>query len=177
MKCMLLALLILIIITISKADYPTCGDCYCVSDNNGLDPCPQNKPQTEFSSYVINVYKNQIPEFIYTLNCNPYVDETCLTVPSQQYTNTSTSVCGIIYNDNCTKYNMMTFQTLQDALNVNAYVTHTGSCGLCSTTTDLSVYLQEDFTKGSLLLLIFIDNIIIFVKLLLLLILLLSLLL
>jgi hypothetical protein len=146
-----LLLLLLILSLSSSLEYPTCGDCYCVSNNNGADPCPSNSPQIDYSSDVINIYKNQQPEYIYTLNCNPYNDDKCSTVPIQQYTNLSTSVCGIIYNDtntNCSTYKMITFQTMNDALKENAYVTHIGSCGLCSTTVDLSVYLKQDFTSA-----------------------------
>ena len=149
MMVVLIFFLMMIIISLSTDPYPTCGNCYCATGNNGNDACPIDKPQTVYTSDVIDIYRSQIPLTIYTLRCNPYNDITCETIPIQTYTNISTSVCGIIYNDNnCTSYNMITYETEEIAKLSNAYITHTGSCGLCSTTQDLSVYLSKDFTKA-----------------------------
>jgi hypothetical protein len=43
---------------------------------------------------------------------------------------------------------MKTFETRAAASSAGARITHVGSCGLCSTAQDLSVYLSEDFTTA-----------------------------
>ncbi|KAJ1406629.1 hypothetical protein B484DRAFT_319705, partial [Ochromonadaceae sp. CCMP2298] len=45
-------------------------------------------------------------------------------------------------------YSMETFSSRADAERVGAVLTHEGSCGLCSTAQDLSIYLAQDFTDA-----------------------------
>lgn len=140
----------------SNSDYPQCGNCWCVPDENGLGACPSWMPQTVFSDEVINIYHNQIPNNILTLDCNPYEDLSCTTSPPQLMTNLSTAVCALVYDNlsptndaqSCINYSMKTFETREAAEAANVSVTHLGSCGLCSTTQDLAVYLREDFTTA-----------------------------
>lgn len=54
------------------------------------------------------------------------------------------SVCAFVYpEDVCGEYNLKTFASRIEAELVGAIVTHTGSCGLCSTTKDLAIYLSK----------------------------------
>jgi hypothetical protein len=137
--------------------YPTCGGCFCIPSLNGTAPCPDLiwQPQTEFSNATLLAYQQQIPTSIYTLKCNPYEDEACSTSPPQIYLEKDTAVCGFVYTavgaegadgkgPSCPSvYSMETFSSRADAERVGAVLTHEGSCGLCSTAQDLSIYLGE----------------------------------
>lgn len=135
-------------------EYPTCGDCWCIPDNGGLDPCPSWKPQTEFSNVTVQTYQQQVPTKFYTLDCNPYYDAACTTAPAQTLLDVESAVCAYKYaslpdgSDSCADYSMVTYPTAEAALAAGAVITHEGSCGLCSTTQDLSIYLIEDFTAA-----------------------------
>jgi hypothetical protein len=137
-------------------EFPTCGDCWCVPDNDGLAACPaDNKPQTEFSATVINVYKNQSPRNAYELYCNPYSDAACTTTPPQIMTGDADAVCALHYDDvaannnnktlsaSCSTYSLITYSSRAEAETAGDTVTHLGSCGLCSTTQDLAIYLSK----------------------------------
>ena len=132
-----------------NATYPTCGRCWCVPDNNGLDPCPTDWiPQSTFNQDIITIYIQQKPKSIFTLNCNPYEESECLTAPAQILLNDETTVCAFKYepfddgSSSCQLYSMVTYQSEDDAIADNATITHSGSCGLCSTAQDLAVYLS-----------------------------------
>ncbi|RYH15647.1 hypothetical protein EON65_31420 [archaeon] len=149
-------ILICVLVTSALYDntYPTCGSCWCVPDNGGLGDCPSPAPNMEFSDAIIKAYQNQQPKAIYSLNCNPYKDRSCITTPAQVMLNMSSAVCAFRYpnaedgSDSCTNYTMVTYASHEKAENDGAVVTHAGSCGLCSTAQDLSVYLIEDFTAA-----------------------------
>lgn len=123
------------------------GECWCIPDNGGLGLCPDWAPTTSYSEEVVNIYKNQIPQKFYELSCNPYTDKTCKTKPEQDLLDVDTAVCALVYtvggSETCLTYNMVTFATRQAAEAEGAVVTHEGSCGLCSTTVDLALYLSE----------------------------------
>jgi hypothetical protein len=139
--------------------YPMCGDCWCIPRENGTMPCPIWTPQTEFSSEVIEAYRTQSASTIYTLSCNPYEDSECATYPEQSFLDFDTAVCGFLYTnktasrnalltatENCPgEYSLVTFRTREEAYKSGAVVTHEGSCGLCSTTKDLAVYLSKTY--------------------------------
>jgi len=134
---------------VSAESYPTCGDCWCVPDNNGEAPCPLWTPQTTFANATINAYKAQKPAQIYSLNCNPYKDSKCTTTPAQTYLDVPSAVCGYVYTTgvdstmSCSQYSMVTYETRDDLIAAGAIITHEGSCGLCSTTQDLAIYLSK----------------------------------
>lgn len=139
----------------SCEEFPTCGDCWCIPDNHGLDACPTEwTPTMNFSTSVIKSYQNQQPSFVYALNCNPYTNKNCSTVPLQTMLDVPTAVCAYKYpmvengEQSCSTYSMVTYFSKEDALADGAILTHAGSCGLCSTTQDLSIYLIEDFTTA-----------------------------
>lgn len=129
--------------------YPTCGDCWCISDDNGTAACPLWQPQTDFANSTIAAYSAQQPVKKYTLNCNPYKDSLCTTTPAQTMLDVDTAVCGYVYSTNsdgsesCSQYSMVTYATRDDLIAAGAVITHEGSCGLCSTTQDLAVYLSK----------------------------------
>jgi hypothetical protein len=130
-------LLIYCIVIVYSTDniYPTCGDCYCIPDNNGLGDCPNWVPKTIFSNEVITSYQYQIPTSIYTIDCNPYKNETCKTKPLQTNLDIDTAVCAFSYknsgelNNSCSEYDMITYSTHELAIASNDIVTHAGSCG------------------------------------------------
>lgn len=139
-------------------DYPQCGSCWCIPENNGTSPCPLWQPQTSFPVLDIARYRQQRPSFIYKLDCNPYNDEDCFTEPAQQMLDEDDTVCAFVYSssisseefaaaDICAaaEYEMVTFPSHKEALQSGAVVTHSGACGLCSTTQDLALYLSKQF--------------------------------
>lgn len=134
-----------------RADsYPTCGSCWCVPALNGTAPCPPAwEPQTSFSAQTIAAYQSQHATEIYTINCNPYKDESCTTIPAQTYVGDDNAVCGYVYAANdggsksCTEYTMVTYPSRAELEKAGAVITHEGSCGLCSTAQDLAVYLSK----------------------------------
>ena len=133
----------------SSSTYPTCGNCWCIPDENGTASCPTDWiPQMTFEQEIIDAYLNMLPSSVYTLGCNPYYDITCSTSPPQDLLNVSSSVCAYKYNLNCNQYSMVTYESEAKAADDGAIITHAGSCGLCSTAQDLSVYLVEDFTNA-----------------------------
>jgi hypothetical protein len=130
--------------SLCKAEsYPTCGDCWCVPPSDGLGECPTWIPQTTFDNSVIDAYAAQIPTSWFKLDCNPYDNSTCTTTPTQSYLDDDEAVCGFLYHDiDCGSYDIITYSSRMDAIKAGAMITHTGSCGLCSTTQDLSIYLS-----------------------------------
>lgn len=139
--------------TVEADEFPSCGDCWCVPDDGGYGPCPVWQPQSNFSAEVIETYMKQRPIEYYKLNCNPYVDEDCSTTPEQTLLDSDDAVCAYVYpaddsGTSCTEYSMVTFGSRAEAEASGAVVTHKGSCGLCSTTQDLALYLTQDFTTA-----------------------------
>jgi hypothetical protein len=145
-----IALISTLVQNVRGEEYPSCGECWCIPDGNGLGPCPRWQPQSNFSSSVIDSYKKQIPVSIYSLECNPYDDASCTTTPPQTLVGSDGAVCAYVYPANpadesqmsCSDYSMVTFATRAEAEKSGAVVTHEGSCGLCSTTQDLAIYLS-----------------------------------
>lgn len=148
---------------IAEDSFPTCGDCWCVPGNNGYDSCPYSlKPQTSFPDITIDTYKKQGALNFYTIGCNPYMDNNCQTSPAQEYLDVDTAVCAFVYPAvevyhatgktgsglSCSEYYLQSFPSREAAEKAGAVVTHDGSCGLCSTTIDLAIYLTEDFTQS-----------------------------
>lgn len=140
-------------LSFSNSTYPTCGDCWCIPDNNGTDPCPSPVPQTSWPEDEIEIYKSQKPLWIYSLNCNPYRNKNCTTFPRQDMLDVETAVCAFKYSiineqESCTYYQMITYDSQESAEADGAIITHEGSCGLCSTSQDLAIYLTEDFASS-----------------------------
>lgn len=116
-------------------EYPVCGDCWCIPDYYDIAYCPEWSPEANFNDSVISTYRSQVPTSIYTLDCNPYIDTSCKTIPELTYTDISTAVCGLLYNyssvlnDSCSSatYEMISFESEYDALLLEATITHTGT--------------------------------------------------
>ena len=138
-------------------DFPKCGDCWCIPSDP--DSCPAWEPVEKYSRGVRNALAGQSPNFIYRLSCNPYVDgsSNCTTTPPQVHVHDENTVCGIVYDEPTNRfsdcgdeYTMKTYQSAKEAEGAGAFVTHTGVCGVCSTTKDLSVYMNNpDLEMGS----------------------------
>ena len=154
-----------LVVTSDPSPFPSCGDCWCVPDNEGTDPCPDDEPQSTFSNATIYAYAQKLPDDFYRLECNPYADEKCLeTIPPQEYLEFGDdAVCAFIYDEtsdgsledssSCSTYILKTFSSNEafesdPIASQRGAVTHAGSCGLCSTARDLAVYLSEDFTTA-----------------------------
>jgi hypothetical protein len=135
----------LLVSSYTEDSFPTCGDCWCVPGNNGLDACPYDeKPITEYPDTSIQIYMQQMALNSYTINCNPYKDKSCQTSPPQIFLDSDKAVCAFVYPaDQCSTYSIQTFASREDAEVAGAVITHEGSCGLCSTTIDLALYLSK----------------------------------
>lgn len=129
----------------SVTEYPQCGDCFCAPRDGNPELCPKNAPPSHFSELTVELFQRVQPSQIYTLDCNPYTNTSCTTQPKQNYVDLNTAVCAFQDWD-CSSYAMETFKTAEAARAAGARVTHAGSCGLCSTAQDLSIYLKQDFT-------------------------------
>ena len=123
-------------------EYPTCGDCWCSPSYD----CPEWEPET-YSCDTIAELKAQVPDNIYTIDCNPYAEGDCVTDPVQEYVELGDeAVCGLKYysdveGKSCTNYVMESYESWEKAEADGAFVTHIRSCGVCSTTEDLAAYM------------------------------------
>ena len=168
--------IVLFITSTRSENYPTCGDCWyrfyiftawnisissnamipysrCIPDDNGTSSCPVDWiPSSSFSPATISAYLQQTPKSIYSLTCNPYVNTSCSTKPPQELLGVEDSVCAYKYDsETCGQYSMVTYPSTVAALEDNGVPTHSGSCGLCSTTQDLAIYLSTSCTHYLLL--------------------------
>ncbi|GMH68571.1 hypothetical protein TrST_g11988 [Triparma strigata] len=129
-----------------------CGDCWCVPGNGGLDDCPSWSPQDDFSPELLADLKSKtLTNPFDPLTCDPYSDPSCKTTPPQQYVDSPTAVCGMLFSGPsefpCGTYSLRSYNSADEALDDSAYITHTGACGLCSTSQDLYAYItQPDMT-------------------------------
>ena len=165
-------------------EYPTCGSCWCAP---GDSECPDWEPISDYPKFYEDIYHSQIPDFVYTIDCNPYnttntgdADE-CRTNPPQEYLEFGDdAVCALQYYNKCKmnnersplisvsshyeattdnihddnkecywSYKLQSYPSWEEAETDGAFVTHIGSCGVCSTTWDLAGYmgnptLEED---------------------------------
>jgi hypothetical protein len=140
-----------------EAELASCGDCHCIPGDHNV--CPR-APPTDFPEDLIASLEAQTALNPYTLDCDPYVDNyvnedtqvLCETNPPQIYTELKeNAVCGIHYQDtNCSLYELKTYPSWEDATDAGAFVTHLGSCGVCSTTQDLAAYMSTfDLTSAT----------------------------
>lgn len=138
-----------ILLVVYSEKYPSCGECWCIPEDNGSGDCPDWQPQTTFTDQVINTFSNQQPLSIFSLFCNPYIDANCSTSPMQEYINLEGAVCGHLFPEfsngtkSCSSFTMNSYASKEDALSAGATITHEGSCGLCSTAVDLAIYLSK----------------------------------
>ena len=150
----------------------TCDGCYCIVDNDdesSTSTCPSPTPPTNYSDTTISILESQQVLNPYKLNCNPYhhrhPNNVCQTTPPQDVFENENDgddvdpVCGIHYdhpmNNNTTDtstckvntYQLKSYKNKTVAQSKGAIVTHSGVCGVCSTTQDLAAYLKiKDLT-------------------------------
>ena len=133
-------------LTAYGSEYPSCGDCWCTPRDGNPALCPNSvAPVSQYSEETVRLFQQPRPTWIYSLDCNPYSNSSCTTQPQQNQLDVDSAVCGFTDWD-CSTYAMTTFTSREEAMSAGARVTHKGSCGLCSTAQDLSIYLKEDFT-------------------------------
>jgi len=131
--------------------YGTCGDCHCT---RGDEPCPTgaDKPTTTFYEESTEQWKELTLTNPYQIDCNPYKNSTCDTVPPVELTELwEDAVCAVKFNttgnlddDQCpTEYSLQTYESKEAAEQDGANVTHWGSCATCSTLQDLAVYVEN----------------------------------
>lgn len=89
--------------------------------------------ETVWTAFAAKTLLNPLPP----LEDNPYNDASFNTTWVD-------SVCAVLYpnDDNRTAYYLKTFSTPAEAELAGAFVTHLHPCGYCSTTKDLSIYMQ-----------------------------------
>lgn len=114
-----------------------CGDCFCIPGADGV--CPSEVPKTDFSD-LVPALRSFVDTTPFSIDCDPYLNETCTTSPPQG----TTGVCVLDIPDECPgNYSTYTFEgTLEEALARNLPVTHASPCGACSSLQDLAVYME-----------------------------------
>ena len=134
--------------------YTECDGCFCVLDGQNKT-CPNElKPKTDYK-YMIPSLRAMNHINPYTLDCNPYDENTnCTTIPEQ----VEGSACIAEFtssgpDDACLSpwsYKLTTYSagTLDEALEAvanrpDAYIAHGGKCGACSSLQDASIYMEQ----------------------------------
>ena len=160
----LLCILLLVVFSTAEGpDYAYCGDCHCIVVNDGDDndepSCPAEAPPTEFrADYVAFLQSLQVTN-PYELSCNPYQDDACETTPPQSNLTAlgDAAACGVVYDlvegpsgdddddqHECpTRYRLVSYASVEELEKDGAVLTHHGACGVCSTTQDLAVYIEN----------------------------------
>lgn len=143
---------------------PLCHGCHCTpgwdQDPNDF-VCPNKKklPPYVYPSETIEALASQTIRNPFSLDCDPYTNATCDTVPSLERNSWGRdAVCGIQYDDvsekqpqettnstSCplTTYTIQTYESPLVAAQEGATVSHIGPCGVCSTTQDLAAYMSH----------------------------------
>ncbi|MEE2959603.1 MAG: hypothetical protein VYA34_02580 [Myxococcota bacterium] len=76
------------------------------------------------------------------LGQDPYADPNFAAYPTDGF-------CGVLYEDDeRLTYSLKTYTSESDAQLAGAFITHGGACGLCSTLTDLAVYIANPDLTG-----------------------------
>jgi hypothetical protein len=138
------------------ATFGTCGDCHCI---RGADECPTGVsiPTIDFSQETVDQWKAIKHSNPLQLGCNPYKNTTCDTVPSQEYVELwETAVCAVKYNDTTldsdqcpAEYATVSYPSEEAAKQDGAFITHYGTCGVCSSLQDLAVYVEYPDLTGA----------------------------
>jgi len=136
---------------------PTGSLCWCVNENNPLicPPLPQLILARESNPNLLDSLWKQQPVVPITVTCNPF-RTACSTYPPQpslfpyDHVFNDSYVCALDYqndaNDRFSDSYLTRSVLLADALRDGLVITHGGTCGVCSTTQDLAVYLSDDLT-------------------------------
>ena len=128
----------------AEVGFGSCDGCFCIPKSG--ESCPvDRKPPTEFGS-LIPVLRALTWENPYSLDCDPYANNSCDTTPAIG----EGGACVVDFSgpegtcpDNWS-YSVSTYpRSFEEAqANSSLYVTHGGPCGLCSSLQDLSVYME-----------------------------------
>eukprot|EP00980_Cylindrotheca_fusiformis_P030735 scaffold25332_cov186-Cylindrotheca_fusiformis.AAC.2 len=128
----------------------SCGDCFCIAGANGT--CPSRQPLTNFTDAGDDVYwKEQTVVNPYSLSCDAFTESNCETQPAQEQALLDlgdTAACAIHSVDSTTdckegSYTLKSYASREEAEAAGGFVTHMGSCGVCSTLQDLAVYMRH----------------------------------
>ena len=170
---------------------PLCNGCHCTpswDEDPETFQCPEEDPPPwQYPSEAIETLASQEALNPFSLDCSPYHEASCDTVPSLEREkwaavaaeqNESSVVCGLLFEEPhptvvrswrhhhhrrkqeqgsnsadsdagdyhpcpLTNYTLRTFASEKEAIKHNAVVTHTNSCGACSTTKDLAAYMKH----------------------------------
>lgn len=137
---------------------PVCDDCWCVRgtgeqcpawtpENISKDPRGQSAADYTYAdlSQKVKFFTGLIQDEdnVMTLDCDPYANSKCETTPPQAQKEDG-QVCAYKYNKTSPgKYSMITYSSEEKAKAEDAFITHHGKCGVCSTAQDLAVYMND----------------------------------
>jgi hypothetical protein len=134
-----------------KLHFPTCDSCHCIPDAG--EPCPFDRVSPAFSSTNSTDRGRLLRNLLavrhanpLALECDPYRDSDCGTVPAQEGEG---GACVVEYAfdriDACpVSYRLRTYRgSIHDAIEEGLLVTHAGSCGVCSSLQDLAAYVEQ----------------------------------
>ncbi|KAL4455281.1 hypothetical protein ABPG74_012433 [Tetrahymena malaccensis] len=125
---MKILIIILLITTICS-----CTQTWSCNETYAIEQFKLKNSTGLFLNYTSNPYQNQDPGYIYDVEKNLLQNN---------------SYCGLRYTDSSKiNYELKTFESLDSLLENQFNVTHKGKCGVCSTTQDLTVYLEKDLTQ------------------------------
>ena len=141
---------------------PLCQGCHCTpgwDEDPTTFVCPDKPaPKWKYDEATIEELHSHEAHNPFRLECNPYQEEDCDTVPSlQRNAWGADAVCGLIYDvpaeeeqhtaadATCplSNYTIQSFRSKEEAKAANAVITHLGHCGACSTTKDLAAYMTH----------------------------------
>lgn len=142
-----------------------CGDCWCVPVDEGSCPTDESGIVDSFdtsSQCVLSTFElTDRPSFLELQSsdgqaCYPYT-ESLGVLPNSPQTelppcvvpvSTNSSVCAYKYNPSNTtcagrQYQVLTYDSEEEATADSAVVTHTGACGVCSSAHDFWVRIRD----------------------------------
>jgi hypothetical protein len=151
LACLCLALSVVFQGGGEKHDYPTCDNCHCIPDEG--EPCPFDRMSADASS-TNATKRGQLIQNLRAirhanpleLECDPYRNSSCATVPAQE---SEGGACVVDYAfehiDACpVSYRLRTYKgSIHDAREEGLLVTHAGACGVCSSLQDLAAYVEQ----------------------------------
>jgi len=145
----------------TNREYGKCGDCFCIPDDPETGDCPFHlEPRTDFAD-LIPIFKQFRHLNPHQLDCDPFTVEGCETSPEPLETTGVACVAEFFTGGSSDlkcpdewMYVLRTWgtngnETLEDIIDVvqrdhpNAFVTHGGPCGTCSTLHDWSIYMEQ----------------------------------
>ena len=109
----------------------TCFIAICIDSIHAVKWIPPTYNNTVVEAFHKKILLNKYEE----VKVDPY--------SINNYNTTHVGYCGVLYNNSKREfYTLKNFSTVNELLKNNAFLTHKGSCGRCSTLQDLSVYMK-----------------------------------